>query len=66
VQVVKELLEHGADIEAEDTGVNTPLHYASLHGHLPVVKALVSGGADIRAANSAGLLPIHLAVSQGK
>jgi ankyrin repeat protein len=65
-QVVKELMEHGADTEAKDkTDGDTPLHWASWKGHVPVVKALRSGGADILAANNAGRLPIHDAVGQG-
>jgi ankyrin repeat protein len=67
VQVVKELLEYGADVEATtNSGNNTrPLHCACYTGHLPVVKALLSGGADILAANNQGVLPIHYAVGEG-
>jgi ankyrin repeat protein len=62
-QVVKELMEHGADTEAKDkTDGDTPLHWASWKGHLPVVKALRSGGADILTASNRGELPIHYAV----
>jgi ankyrin repeat protein len=56
----------GANIEAKDSKGNTPLHFASLNGHLTVVKALVCGGANILAANNAGRLPIHFAVVERK
>jgi ankyrin repeat protein len=65
VQVVVELLGHGADIESKDNTGNTPLHRASGEDHLLVVKALLSSGADLLAANNQGKLPIHRAVYRG-
>jgi ankyrin repeat protein len=41
-QVVKELLEHGADTEAKDNEYWTPLHCAALNDHLAVVIELLS------------------------
>jgi ankyrin repeat protein len=55
----------GADIGAKDEFHNTPLHWASMFGYLPIVKALVSGGADIRAVNWERRLPINQAVTYG-
>jgi ankyrin repeat protein len=65
MQVVIELLDHGADIEAKDNDGDTPLHWAVIKGHLPVVKALLAVGADCRAINNYGELPIHYAVRFG-
>jgi ankyrin repeat protein len=42
VQVVKDLLEHGADMEAEDDCGLTALHRACIPGHLVVVNELLS------------------------
>jgi ankyrin repeat protein len=42
VQVVKELLEHGADMKAKDNQDSTPLHFACSLGHLAVVNELLS------------------------
>jgi ankyrin repeat protein len=42
VQLVKELVEHGADVEAKDNGGNTPLHYAAITGSLTVVNEFLS------------------------
>jgi ankyrin repeat protein len=56
----------GANMEAKTNEGDTPLHWASYQGHLPVVNALVSGGANILAANDEGELPIHFAVQRGR
>jgi ankyrin repeat protein len=42
VQVVNDLLEHGADIQAQTTSGSTPLHWACIGGHLAVVNELLS------------------------
>jgi ankyrin repeat protein len=46
VQVVKELREHGAAIDAKGNGGSTPLHFACYWGHLAVVNVLVSPAND--------------------
>jgi ankyrin repeat protein len=56
----------GANINVKNNIGNTPLHFAGVHGSLPVVKALLNGGADISAANNLGELPVHQAVSWRK
>jgi ankyrin repeat protein len=56
----------GVDIDAKDSTGNTPLHVASLGGHLPVVKALLSGGMDVLAVNDQEGLPIPYAVDHRK
>jgi ankyrin repeat protein len=52
----------GACIEARTNLGDTPLHLASVEGHLAIVRALLSGGADILAADNQGRLPIDRAV----
>jgi ankyrin repeat protein len=63
VQVVKELVERGADIEANDSGGSTPLHGASCRGHVVVVIELLSRGANIDAKNDVGSTPLHYAAN---
>jgi ankyrin repeat protein len=48
VQVVKELREHGADIEAKAHFGSTPLHIAVWNDHLAVVIELLGHGAEIQ------------------
>jgi ankyrin repeat protein len=56
----------GANTEAKDSIGDTPLHDASLKGHVAIVKVLLSHGANILMANDAGKLPVHRAMSCGK
>jgi ankyrin repeat protein len=75
VQLVKELVEHGVDMEAKDIVGMTPLHLACSQGHLAVVNDLVgsngatttilgkrkSRGANIEAKDNHGNTPLHVA-----
>jgi ankyrin repeat protein/uncharacterized glyoxalase superfamily protein PhnB len=46
--VVRLLLQHGADPNARDVGDNaTPLHFAAGAGHIDVVRLLIDSGADV-------------------
>ena len=46
--VVRLLLERGADPNAREEGDNTyPLHWAAAHGHVETVRALVDAGGDV-------------------
>jgi ankyrin repeat protein len=55
----------GADTEAKSNERSTPLHCASLRGHLPVVKAFLSGGANLLTANNYGQRHIDKATRRG-
>lgn len=46
IEVVKLLLEKGADVNKHNEGGETPLHYAALHGHVKVMQILLDHGAD--------------------
>jgi len=48
LDVVRLLLDQGADPNAREAGDNTtPLHWAAAHGHVDVVRALLDAGADV-------------------
>ena len=77
-QVVKYLLEMGAEIEAKNDASYpaascgpyhiagcTPLHYAAHGGNAAAVKYLLEMGAEINALNDAGCTPLHCAAEFG-
>ena len=57
---VIELLEMGADIEANDNG-NTALHIAVIYKDLEIMRELLRRGADIEATNNNGCTALFLA-----
>ncbi|NXY80361.1 PP16A phosphatase, partial [Glareola pratincola] len=58
--VVTTLLDAGADVNARDTELWTPLHAAATCGHLRLVQLLIRRGADLLAVNSDGNMPYDL------
>ncbi|KAG6400457.1 hypothetical protein SASPL_137289 [Salvia splendens] len=54
------------DVNACNVEKNTPLHWASLNGHIEVVKRLILSGAEISPLNSHEKSPIDEALSRGK
>ena len=53
-------------INAQNSSGNTPLHWASLNGHLEAVKILVAAGADPALVNKAGHDVVYEAEVNGK
>lgn len=63
LQLVRTLLDQGADTKVTDDNGITPLHLAAYLGHRNIVTALVSAGADIHARDRFGRTPlIHAAL----
>jgi ankyrin repeat protein len=52
------LLDHGADINAQNDRGLTALYLASVTGHEPQVKLLLARGADRNIASKAGYTPL--------
>lgn len=53
-EMMKSLLEFGANVNAEDSEKWTPLHAAATCGHLHLVKYLIASGANLLAVNADG------------
>ena len=57
-EIVKFLIEKGADIEDKNNNGYTPLIWTSSYGYTEIIKFLVEKGADIEAKNNNGDTPL--------
>jgi uncharacterized protein len=64
-ELVKFLIDHGADINATQTGGYTPLHAAAHNGDEELIKFLLEHMADINAMTDSGKTPMELAIASG-
>ncbi|CAH0553399.1 unnamed protein product [Brassicogethes aeneus] len=65
LDIVKLLVAHGADVNAQSTSGNTPLMYGCAGGHTEVVKFLLENGANVEDHNENGHTPLMEAASAG-
>jgi ankyrin repeat protein len=65
VEIVRLLLEHGADPNATQAGGTTPLHTAARHGSRDMVEALLAHDASPGAENDEGATPAEMARAEG-
>ncbi|KAI8980143.1 ankyrin repeat-containing domain protein, partial [Trametes punicea] len=56
--IVRYLIDQGADVNRGDSAGWTPLHIASSGGFEDVVKELLGAGADVNSRNDKGLTPL--------
>ena len=61
IEIVKLLIDNGAELEARMTDGTTPLHLASLHNQLPVVELLLAKGVNINVEKESGRTPLYSA-----
>jgi hypothetical protein len=61
-QIVRMLIEAGADPNARKQGDETPLHWAASSDDVDVARALIDGGADLEAADGSIGTPLDNAV----
>ena len=65
LEMVKALIENGADVNSRDSSQNTPLHLACDNGNLEMVMVLLEKGATIDAINIDEDTPLHFACLNG-
>ncbi len=65
LEIVKLLIEAGADKEIKDIGRLSPLSIAVSNNHLTIVNYLIEAGADIYSKGPNNLQPVHFACSCG-
>jgi hypothetical protein len=63
LDIVIFLLEHNADVKAQNFIESTPLHEASRNGHGPICDMLIVNGANIDALDDDGETPLHVATN---
>jgi ankyrin repeat protein len=66
-EVVEQLIEAGADVDAWSTNSmrNTPLHAALAGGRHDAAMRLIAAGADVRVTDAGGHTPLHIAAESG-
>ncbi|MEJ2719445.1 MAG: ankyrin repeat domain-containing protein [Deltaproteobacteria bacterium] len=64
-EVVKVLLDRGADVNARYGNPQTPLMKAAREGNLEIVRLLLKHGAEVNAKSDIGDTPLHLAAWKG-
>jgi len=63
--IVRLLVDRGADVSSADADGKTPLHIASERDHEAVARLLVDWGADVSSADKYGRTPLHIASERG-
>ncbi len=66
IEVVKQQLAAGRDVNAKDKGGGTPLHNAADGGHMEVAELLIAKGADVNAKDNYKRTPLHGAANNGQ
>ncbi|MEE6485606.1 hypothetical protein FKM82_014347 [Ascaphus truei] len=66
LEVVEYLLQHGADVNAQDKGGLIPLHNAASYGHVDVAALLIKFNACVNANDKWAFTPLHEASQKGR
>ncbi len=60
-EYAKAALKAGADANAKDKYLDTPLHWAACNENAEIALMLIANGADINARDAFGRTPLHIA-----
>jgi len=64
-EVVRVLLEHGADTETRDVFTSSPLELSSKNGHVEVLRVLLENHADVNVSDEYNWTALHFASTSG-
>ena len=59
IEVIKQYLAAGGDVNAKNDDGRTPLHWAPLESHKEIAELLIVNGADVNAKNDGGDTPLN-------
>ncbi len=65
ISIIKQYLDDGWDVDANDSFDRTPLHRAAFFGQKEVAKLLIANGADVNAKDEWKETPLHEAAVLG-
>jgi ankyrin repeat protein len=65
VEIIRLLLQNGAEVNAKNNYGYTPLHYAACNGHIDILHLLVENGVDLEAQRNYGSRALHKAARYG-
>lgn len=65
IEIIRAVIERGADLNAAEQNGFTPLHLATFLGNVDVVKVLLEYGASVDCVTNTGATPLHLAAKNG-
>jgi ankyrin repeat protein len=66
LEVVRELIRAGADVNQSDTHDNVPIFWAAMHGFLEIANALIRAGADVNKKNSGDQTAVFFATQHNQ
>ncbi|XP_062873525.1 tankyrase, TRF1-interacting ankyrin-related ADP-ribose polymerase b isoform X2 [Trichomycterus rosablanca] len=66
LEVAEFLLEHGADVNAQDKGGLIPLHNAASYGHVDIAALLIKFNTCVNATDKWAFTPLHEAAQKGR
>jgi ankyrin repeat protein len=65
LDIVRSLIDDGADVNERDTNHQTPLHFAAWEGKVEVAKLLIKYDANVNSQDRVGWAPLHTASRRG-
>uniref|UniRef100_A0A8D3E9E9 Histone-lysine N-methyltransferase EHMT2 n=1 Tax=Scophthalmus maximus TaxID=52904 RepID=A0A8D3E9E9_SCOMX len=65
VDVIKTLLNRGADVTISDKELNVCLHWAAYAGNVDIAELVLNSGCSLAAVNMHGDTPLHIAAREG-